>query len=170
MNGCSDESVSVAERLELTVATDALRRAGPNGMKNGVKELAALRGGKSGFGGLPGLRGQARGGEGFKGALRLICENGRAAIDLAEREGDAACVFKGDCERLRRGGDRKFSRNGLGRSGKLRDQTRRASLDVFALASIAEADLRGGRQQAKGDGARDSQSSCPVAWGMAAAR
>ena len=60
-----------------------MRRAGPDGVEDGVEELAALRGGEAGFGGLPGLRREARRGKGFEGALRLVGENAGAALDFA---------------------------------------------------------------------------------------
>ena len=50
-------------------------RAGPDRVKDGVEKLAALGGGESGLCGLPGLRGEARGGECFERALRLSGED-----------------------------------------------------------------------------------------------
>ncbi len=57
------------------------------------------------------------------------------------------------CQRLggRRGGE--LGGHGCRSDGELRDEARGASFDAFALAGVAEADLRGGAEQAESDGA-----------------
>ena len=93
LNGAADmkrdEIAEIGERDELRVRTNAARRAGPDGMQNFMQELAALFGGEAGFGGVPAISIEARGGEGFEGALRLRGESGSAAVGIAGREGNA---------------------------------------------------------------------------------
>ena len=139
----------LCEGLEFILRADAVRRAAPDGVEHGMEELAALGGGQAGLGRFPALRGQARGGEGLEGALRLGGEHGGAAMDLAGREWNATGILERNREGLparRRLGQR------LRHTGKLRDQARGAGFDAVDLPCIAEMDLRGGGREAGGNG------------------
>ena len=122
MDCAGNKCGSISDGLEVLKRTDAMRGAGPNRVKNGMQELAALGGGESVLGGLPALSGKARGGEGLEGALRLKGENAGAAFDFAGRKGDLRGVFKGDGEWIWRSECDEFHGQWLRRAGKVRDQ------------------------------------------------
>ena len=84
-----DEGAKIGERDELRVGANAARRAGPDGMQNFMQKLAAFFGSEAGFRGVPAVGIEARGGEGFEGALRLRGESGSAAGSIAGRERNA---------------------------------------------------------------------------------
>ena len=143
MDGGFDECASLFQSLEIAERADAMRRPAPDGTKDGVKELAALRRSEAGLGQLPALGCQARCCEGLERALRLMGENRRTALDTSGWEGNAASVFKSYSERFQRGGCGQVRRQRLRRACKLGDEAGRASFHAIALAGIAEADLRG---------------------------
>src|ERR1019366_4204179 len=87
MDGGFDECASLFQSLEIAERADAMRRPAPDGTKDGVKELAALRRSEAGLGQLPALGCQARCCEGLERALRLMGENRRTALDTSGREG-----------------------------------------------------------------------------------
>jgi len=112
-----DKCWSIIDGLKVGEGADSLRRSGPDGVKDGVEQAAALRRGESGLGGLPGLGPEARGGEGLEGALRLMGEDAGTAFDFAGREGNAAEVFKQDGEWFGYGGRHEVGGDGLGSAG-----------------------------------------------------
>jgi hypothetical protein len=79
LNVSSDESLPVVQTYEVGMGANAVRRSCPDGVEHGVKQTATLRGGQASLGWLPVLRGEASGGEGLEGALRLRCEDAGAA-------------------------------------------------------------------------------------------
>ena len=85
-----DKCGAIGEGLELLEGADAEGWSCPDGVKDGMEQAAALCGGECGLGGLPGLGGEACGGEGLERALRLVGENAGSAFDLAGWERDAA--------------------------------------------------------------------------------
>ena len=65
----SDEGFSVIQAPEVGKRADALWRACPHSVKNGVKDVATLGGGQSDLGRFPTLSGKARGGKCLEWAL-----------------------------------------------------------------------------------------------------
>ncbi len=88
-----DKLGAIGDGLKLLESADAEGWSGPNGVQDSMEQVAALCGGECGLGGLPGLGGEARVGESFERALRLVGEDAGSALDFAGREGNAAQVF-----------------------------------------------------------------------------
>jgi len=82
-----------------------------------------------------------------------VSEDSGSAFDFAGGKGNSGCVFESFYERLRGGGNGQVRGDGLRGTGKLIDETRLGGLEAFALACVAEVDLRCGAKQAEGDGA-----------------
>src|ERR1019366_6573907 len=135
MDCAFDECASIFEAHEIVERADAIWWAAPDG----VKELAALRRSEAGLGQLPALGRQARCCEGLERALRLTGENRRTPLDTSGREGNAASVFKSDCERFQRGGCGQIRRQRLGRACKLDDEAGRARFQALPFARLDEA-------------------------------
>lgn len=147
-----DPGLATGESQQVSVGADAVGRAGPDGVEDIVKELAALLDGEACLSGFPALRCQARGGEGFEGALGLGGEDGCAAGDRTGRERDAAEVFDRDGERVPAWREGQVHREGLRCGGQLCDETRGAGLGSGDLAGVAEVDFGSGGEEAGGDG------------------
>ena len=147
----SHECGEIAKGFEFGERVETVRRTSPDGAKDAVEELAALRSGEAGLGGAPIGSAEAGSSEGLEGALGLMGENGGSALDFAGRERDAACVLEGLGQRFPWGGGFEFVRQRLRRADLLGNQARGAGIGILALARVAEADTRRGGEQAVSD-------------------
>ena len=120
-----------------------------------MQELAALLGGEAGFGRVPAVCIEARGGERFEGALRLRGESAELRRGIAGREGNSSCVFNRHSEggRNRRCSELSAALRTCGAQASCSTIARRSSFDAFALARVAEVNFGRGSEQAARDGA-----------------
>ena len=122
-NVSGNKGAEIGKRDELRMGANAARRAGPDGMQDFVQEMAALFGGETGFSGVPAFGIEARGGEGFEGALRLRGECRCAAVSIAGREGNVGRIQERRGERGKAAGA--ASSDGKGRGAQASCSTSR---------------------------------------------
>ena len=143
-----DPGLATGESQQVGVGADAVGRAGPDGVQDIVKELAALLDGEACSAGSQPCAARRAVAKALKGHWDWAVRTEAPPATCRAGSGMRLKSSNGDGEWVRGERRRQVDRDGLRCGGELCDEARGAGFGAFDLPGVAEVDLRSGGEQA----------------------